>query len=118
MQVRKATPGQELDLATEGEIIVRAVCATKLPTLTFDDNNRFRALLGDLFPGAPPWKQGSPAASAAPVKHGLESGTLPELLRVVSMLTCALLLGLAQASRSPTLRTPTWRRPSTPWPPP
>jgi hypothetical protein len=27
------------------------VCATKLPTLTFDDNRRFRALLGDLFPG-------------------------------------------------------------------
>ncbi len=27
------------------------MCATKLPTLTFDDNKRFRALLGDLYPG-------------------------------------------------------------------
>ena len=26
-------------------LIVRAVCATKLPTLTFDDNRRFRDLL-------------------------------------------------------------------------
>ena len=32
-------------------LIVRAVCATKLPTLTFDDNRRFRDLLADLFPG-------------------------------------------------------------------
>lgn len=30
---------------------MRAVCATKLPTLTFGDNTRFRALLADLFPG-------------------------------------------------------------------
>lgn len=40
-------------MGAESEIIVRAVCATKLPTLTFEDNRRFRALLGDLFPGEP-----------------------------------------------------------------
>lgn len=52
-QVRKAQGGaaEALGPQAEMEIIVRAVCATKLPTLTFDDNNRFRALLGDLFPG-------------------------------------------------------------------
>ena len=32
-------------------LIVRSVCATKLPTLTFDDTRRFRDLLADLFPG-------------------------------------------------------------------
>ena len=32
-------------------LVVRSVCATKLPTLTFDDNRRFRDLLADLFPG-------------------------------------------------------------------
>lgn len=41
----------EISPAQEMEIIIRAVCAIKLPTLTFDDNTRFRALMGDLFPG-------------------------------------------------------------------
>jgi dynein heavy chain 2 len=40
-----------MDAAAESTIIVRAVCATKLPTLTFADNSRFRGLLDDLFPG-------------------------------------------------------------------
>lgn len=44
--------GQVLDASAEAEIIIRSVAATKLPTLTFDDNARFRALIGDLFPGA------------------------------------------------------------------
>jgi hypothetical protein len=43
--------GQSLDAETETSLIVRAVCATKLPTLTFTDNKRFRELLADLFPG-------------------------------------------------------------------
>ncbi|KAG1663699.1 hypothetical protein FOA52_013267 [Chlamydomonas sp. UWO 241] len=40
-----------LDSAAEVSLIVRAVCATTLPKLTFDDNRRFRDLLADLFPG-------------------------------------------------------------------
>ncbi|MEW5298927.1 MAG: hypothetical protein WDW36_001997 [Sanguina aurantia] len=44
--------GTVIDAVVETEIIIRAVAATKLPTLTFEDNGRFRALLGDLFPGA------------------------------------------------------------------
>lgn len=37
-QVRKASPGAAaLSEGEEMEIVVRAVCATKLPTLTFDD---------------------------------------------------------------------------------
>ncbi len=44
--MRKGNPGGELDGGAEAEIIVRAVCATKLPTLTFEDTRRFRALLG------------------------------------------------------------------------
>ena len=48
-QARKAS--SELDASSEMSLIVRAVCATKLPTLTFDDNRRFRDLLADLFPG-------------------------------------------------------------------
>ena len=39
--------GVTLDARQETEIIIRAVCATKLPTLTFDDTNRFR-LVGRL----------------------------------------------------------------------
>jgi dynein heavy chain 2, cytosolic len=42
---------QQLDMADEATIVVRAACATKLPTLTFADNGRFRGLLADLFPG-------------------------------------------------------------------
>ena len=39
VQVKKAVSGgsQALSETDEMEIIVRAVCATKLPTLTFDD---------------------------------------------------------------------------------
>ena len=48
-QARKAS--SELDASYEKSLIVRAMCATKLPTLTFDDNRRFRDLLADLFPG-------------------------------------------------------------------
>nr|ADI46856.1 DHC1bf [Volvox carteri f. nagariensis] len=47
---RKA--GQLVDADVEAEIIIRSVAATKLPTLTFDDNSRFKALIVDLFPGA------------------------------------------------------------------
>nr|BCL66104.1 cytoplasmic dynein 1b heavy chain [Volvox africanus] len=47
---RKA--GQSVDADVEAEIIIRAVAATKLPTLTFDDNSRFKALIADLFPGS------------------------------------------------------------------
>nr|BBC28429.1 cytoplasmic dynein 1b heavy chain [Yamagishiella unicocca] len=47
---RKA--GQTVDAEIEAEIIIRSVAATKLPTLTFDDNSRFKALITDLFPGA------------------------------------------------------------------
>ncbi|GLI62890.1 cytoplasmic dynein 1b heavy chain [Volvox africanus] len=47
---RKA--GQSVDFDVEAEIIIRSVAATKLPTLTFDDNSRFKALIADLFPGA------------------------------------------------------------------
>nr|ADI46936.1 DHC1bm [Volvox carteri f. nagariensis] len=47
---RKA--GQTVDADVEAEIIIRSVAATKLPTLTFDDNSRFKALITDLFPGA------------------------------------------------------------------
>ncbi|KAG2426397.1 hypothetical protein HYH02_014824 [Chlamydomonas schloesseri] len=47
---RKA--GQNVDAEIEAEIIIRSVAATKLPTLTFDDNSRFKALINDLFPGA------------------------------------------------------------------
>lgn len=39
-EARKA--GTELDPSSEMSLIVRSVCATKLPTLTFDDNRRFR----------------------------------------------------------------------------
>ncbi|KXZ45909.1 DHC7 protein [Gonium pectorale] len=44
--------GQQVDAEVEAEIIIRSVAATKLPTLTFDDNSRFKALIADLFPGA------------------------------------------------------------------
>jgi dynein heavy chain 2 len=37
---RKA--GQTVDAEVEAEIIIRSVAATKLPTLTFDDNSRFK----------------------------------------------------------------------------
>lgn len=37
---RKA--GQNVDAEIEAEIIIRSVAATKLPTLTFDDNSRFK----------------------------------------------------------------------------
>jgi dynein heavy chain 2 len=40
-----------MDAQQEVELVVRGVCATQLPTLTFEDNVRFRALLGDVFPG-------------------------------------------------------------------
>ena len=42
-QARKS--GDSLDSNGEMSLIVRSVCATKLPTLTFDDNRRFRDLL-------------------------------------------------------------------------
>lgn len=38
--VRKS--GAQVDMEMEAEIIIRSVAATKLPTLTFDDNARFR----------------------------------------------------------------------------
>ncbi|KAG2486208.1 hypothetical protein HYH03_015170 [Edaphochlamys debaryana] len=44
--------GTNMDVEMEAEIIIRSVAATKLPTLTFDDNSRFKALINDLFPGA------------------------------------------------------------------
>ncbi|GFR50179.1 hypothetical protein Agub_g12346, partial [Astrephomene gubernaculifera] len=44
--------GQSVNAEIEAEIIIRSVAATKLPTLTFDDNSRFKALITDLFPGA------------------------------------------------------------------
>lgn len=43
--------GIEMDDNSEMSLMIRAVCAVKLPTLTFDDNRRFRDLLADLFPG-------------------------------------------------------------------
>jgi len=50
-EVRKAAGASNTTLSEpeEMEIIVRAVCATKLPTLTFDDNRGFIALINDLF---------------------------------------------------------------------
>lgn len=52
MQHRKAQPQPAaLDASAETAVVVRAVCATKLPTLTFEDVGRFRGLLGDIFPG-------------------------------------------------------------------
>ena len=46
---RKAS--SELDASSEMSLVVRVVCTTKLPTLTFDDNRRLRDLLANLFPG-------------------------------------------------------------------
>jgi dynein heavy chain 2 len=52
VQHRKAQQGPAAqDSAAETELVLRAVCATKLPTLTFEDVGRFRGLLGDIFPG-------------------------------------------------------------------
>jgi len=36
---------------SETAVVVQAVCATKLPTLTFQDVARFRGLIADIFPG-------------------------------------------------------------------
>jgi len=43
----KLTPEQERDL------LIKAIRVNTLSKLTFDDNARFTALLGDIFPGAP-----------------------------------------------------------------
>jgi dynein heavy chain 2 len=52
LQRRKAQQGPAAaDSAAETELVLSAVCATKLPTLTFEDVGRFRGLLGDIFPG-------------------------------------------------------------------
>jgi dynein heavy chain 2 len=54
VQHRKSQPGSAApDAAAETALVLRAVCATKLPTLTFEDVGRFRGLLGDIFPGTP-----------------------------------------------------------------
>jgi hypothetical protein len=39
------------DAIKEAEVVLRAVCMTKLPTLTFEDVDRFRALISDVLPG-------------------------------------------------------------------
>lgn len=44
---------------------MRAVCATKLPTLTFQDVGRFRGLLGDIFPGTALSDSSNPELDAA-----------------------------------------------------
>eukprot|EP00878_Enallax_costatus_P040938 GHUV01047355.1.p1 GENE.GHUV01047355.1~~GHUV01047355.1.p1 ORF type:complete len:184 (+),score=38.76 GHUV01047355.1:728-1279(+) len=54
-----------LDPDTETSIVVRAVCATKLPTLTFEDVGRFKGLLGDVFPGTPLSDSTKPLLEAA-----------------------------------------------------
>lgn len=51
LQQRKTQIAQQPDLTTETALVVRAVCATKLPTLTFQDVARFRGLIADTFPG-------------------------------------------------------------------
>jgi dynein heavy chain 2 len=55
LQVRKAqgpeAGGQQSKADTEVSVVVRAVCATKLPTLTFQDVARFRGLIADIFQG-------------------------------------------------------------------
>ncbi len=60
----------------ETELVVRGVCTTKLPTLTFEDNTRFRALLGDTFPGVQVSDASNPeleaAVAAAASDMGLE----------------------------------------------
>lgn len=53
------------DLSSETCIVVQAVCATKLPTLTFEDVERFRGLLRDIFPGTPLSDASNPELEAA-----------------------------------------------------
>jgi hypothetical protein len=45
-QARSSAASAALSPEVEAETIVRGVCATKLPTLTFEDNSRFRGLIG------------------------------------------------------------------------
>lgn len=52
--MRKSSPAPASsanDLESEVAVVVRAVCATKLPTLTFEDVGRFKGLILDIFPG-------------------------------------------------------------------
>lgn len=42
---------QRAEEDSEAAVIVRAVCATKLPMLTFEDVRRFKALIADVFQG-------------------------------------------------------------------
>lgn len=66
LQHRKEQQGSgTIDPDTETSIVVRAVGATKLPTLTFEDVGRFRGLLGDIFPGTPLSDTTNPELEAA-----------------------------------------------------
>lgn len=53
MQLRKShgQVPQQAELETETAVVVQAVCATKLPTLTFRDVARLSGLIADIFPG-------------------------------------------------------------------
>lgn len=64
---QQAEGGQNAALAAaqEAEVVVRGVCATKLPTLTIEDNARFRGLLADLFPGVSITDASNPSLEAA-----------------------------------------------------
>lgn len=53
-------------------MVVKAVCATKLPTLTFQDVARFRGLIADIFPGACLQRSSSPDLNC----HNLQPMTL------------------------------------------
>lgn len=62
LQLRKAqgpgAGGQQSEADTEVSVVVRAVCATKMPTLTFQDVARFRGLIADIFQGTDGMVQG------------------------------------------------------------
>lgn len=64
-------------------MVLRAVCVTKFPTLTFADNSRFRGMLGDLFPGAT-----------------ISDATNPELEAAVKEAAAAMKLELTQQQAS------------------
>jgi hypothetical protein len=53
LQLRKShgQAPQQAEHETEMAVVVQAVCATKLPTLTFRDVARLRGLIADIFPG-------------------------------------------------------------------